>query len=160
MRLNKRLLLLGVIGLIAGLVGMSTSVAMSGGWSGSFDRFDGWPGFAHGSMMGWGNDRDHDEPVPSAFDDVEEYRVEAGDLFFEPSSMVIRAGTDVNITLVNVGRAFHDLTISEIDFHLNVEPGEAWTGGLAGLAAGVYTFECTVPGHAAAGMVGSLIVEA
>ena len=157
MRSDKTLLAAGIAGVLIGLIGMSASIGFDGGWG---ESRGGWPGFSHGRMMGWWNDSDHDEPAPSVFDGAEEYQIVAGDLFFEPSSLTVRAETPVNITFVNEGRVFHDLTIAELDFHLNADPGQSASGGLEGLAPGEYRFECTVPGHAQAGMVGTVIVEA
>ncbi|NNF64971.1 MAG: hypothetical protein HKN07_12050 [Acidimicrobiia bacterium] len=157
MRSDKTLLAAGIAAVLIGLIGMSASIGADG------DRWEsrgGWPSLSHGRMMGWWNDSDHDEPAPALFDDAEEYQIVAGDLFFEPSRLTVRAATPVNITIVNEGRVFHDLTISELDFHLNADPGQSASGGLEGLAPGEYRFECTVPGHAQAGMVGSVIVEA
>ncbi len=154
MKSDKRVLVIGLIALLAGVVGMTASAA-GGGWPES----RGWPRFSHGSMMGWWGGTGTDDPPPASFDGVEEMRIEAGDLFFEPSALTIRADTPVNLTLTNNGRVFHDLTIAEVGFQLNADAGESVTGGLDGLSEGEYEFECTVPGHAAAGMVGTLTVE-
>lgn len=151
---DKRLLIAGLALLFIGVIGMSTAGGADGMWSS-----DGWPAFGHGRMMGWWNDAEHDEPAPPTIEGAEEYRIVAGDLYFEPARVTVPAGTAVNITLDNRGRVFHDLTIPELGFHLNADPGRSASGGLEAPAPGEYDFECTVPGHAQAGMTGVLIVE-
>jgi uncharacterized cupredoxin-like copper-binding protein len=43
--------------------------------------------------------------------------------------------------------------------HMAVEAGEQYIVIFTPTKAGTYPFECTVEGHAAAGMVGELVVE-
>lgn len=111
---------------------------------------------------GGGNGEDaHDEaetpePIPGARDVV----VEAGDMYFEPDTLRVEAGESINITVTNVGNTFHDLTVTELDFMIDVPAGVTATGGLTVNEPGEYAFECTVPGHASAGMTGTLIVTA
>ncbi len=85
--------------------------------------------------------------------------IEAGDLFFDPDTVSLTAG-GAQITLVNVGAVEHDLVVEGqpgvADIH--VDPGETATGDV-NLAAGTYTFYCTIPGHRAAGMEGTLNVS-
>jgi len=84
--------------------------------------------------------------------------VEAGDLYFQPSSIAIPANTDIAVTFNNVGALQHDFVIdgfvnsgmqiggATVEFTINLEPG-------------TYTFYCSVEGHADAGMVGTLVAE-
>lgn len=156
MKSDKRLLWVGIASVLIGLLGMSASIGMNGEWG---MTSGGWPGFQHGGMMSWWGGSAQDGPAPPVVAGAEDYEIVAADLFFEPSQLTIPAETAVNIRLANDGRVFHDLTIPALDFHLNADPGQTAIGGLEGLAPGEYQFECTVPGHAQAGMVGSLIVE-
>lgn len=94
-------------------------------------------------------------PLPGAV----EAEVVATDLRFDPTTVTITAGVPVNLTLINEGRVFHDLTISALDFMLDAESGEQTSGSLTVDEPGTYEFECSVPGHAAAGMRGTLTVE-
>lgn len=84
-----------------------------------------------------------------------EITVEAGDVYFEPDTIRIEAGEPVNITVTDVGDAFHDFTLPELDVRVDLPAGATVTID----APGEYTYECTVPGHAAAGMTDTLIVE-
>lgn len=85
--------------------------------------------------------------------------VAATDLAFDPGAVTVDAGEPVNLRLVNRGQVFHDLTIPDLDVTLAAEPGETVTTGITVDAPGTYEFLCTVPGHADAGMRGTLTVR-
>lgn len=118
-----------------------------------------------GDGMGGGMGRDSvvaggdETEAPDAIAGAREVAVEAGDLYFEPDTIRIEAGEPVNITVDNVGKVFHDFTLTSLDVMIDVPAGEAATGGLTVTEPGEYAFECTVPGHAAGGMTGTLVVE-
>ncbi len=84
--------------------------------------------------------------------------VKASEFKFEPNTLQAPAGTDVTISLTDVGTIEHDLTIDEAGLKIVVKPGETKTGTF-NLEAGTYTFYCSVPGHREAGMEGSLTVS-
>jgi plastocyanin len=83
--------------------------------------------------------------------------VAANDFSFSPSQ--IRVEGPFNLTLVNDGRLLHDLTVPELNIKLVAGPGETVTTGVPQVSPGEYSFCCSVPGHADAGMVGVLVVE-
>jgi nitrite reductase (NO-forming) len=89
-----------------------------------------------------------------------EVTVKAGDLFFDPKELTIAAGTDVKVTLENGGALAHDWAVRDHDGVATqlLNPGQSETINV-NLPAGEYTYYCTVPGHADAGMVGKLIVQ-
>lgn len=93
-----------------------------------------------------------------AGDGTQVLAVEMGDLYFAPTSIVVPADTDVTVTLSNVGALQHDFIIEN-----QVDSGMVNGGGSAeftlNLAAGTYQFYCSVEGHAAAGMVGTIVAE-
>ena len=93
--------------------------------------------------------------TPAATSAIE---VEAGDLYFDEESLVASAG-EIEFTLVNVGAVEHDLVIEEVDDAVVVfaDAGETVTGTIE-LAAGSYTFYCSIPGHRSA-MQGTLEVS-
>ncbi|HEX7124999.1 MAG TPA: plastocyanin/azurin family copper-binding protein [Thermodesulfobacteriota bacterium] len=88
--------------------------------------------------------------------------VKAGDLYFDPKALEVSAG-DVTFTVVNDGAIEHNFvvrdargaTVAEIPV---IAPG-ATERVTARLAAGAYRIVCTFPGHAEAGMTGTLTVE-
>ena len=64
---------------------------------------------------------------------------------------------DVSVELVNEGSVQHNVVIEELDDTLVVEAsGGATETGTVTLPAGTYTYYCSVPGHRAAGMEGTL----
>ena len=145
---------------LAACAGTGSSGGMGGGGMGG-------GGMAGGGMggRGMGGDSvvagdDHDEGnAAGAIAGAREVAVEAGDLYFTPDAIRIEAGEPVNITVDNVGNVFHDFTLTSLDVMIDVPAGETATGGLTVTEPGEYAFECTVPGHAAGGMTGTLIVE-
>jgi hypothetical protein len=70
----------------------------------------------------------------------------------------VAAGEPTNLTVVNDGDAFHDLTIDEVGLRIDVDSGQQATAGLEIDEPGEYEYYCSVPGHAGAGMRGTLTV--
>lgn len=109
--------------------------------------------------MGWWDPDDYNEPASPRISGARQISVQAGEFLFDPSRIQVRADQPVNIRLLNRGGLFHDFTIEGLDFHLSAPPGDRSTGGLEAPAPGSYRFVCAVPGHADAGMVGTLVVR-
>ena len=80
------------------------------------------------------------------------------DIYFEPTELAIPADTDVTVTLPNEGVTLHNFAIDELSIDVDIEPG-ATQEAVINAPAGVYEYYCNVPGHKAAGMVGTLTVE-
>lgn len=139
-----------LVGLLVGAVAWGTGGEMGMGWGWSdHDR-------SMAGHMGWTSTAGSaDAPVPGAT----AVEVVATDLQFDPTSVTIAAGDPVNLTLVNDGLALHDLTIPALGFRLDADPGERASGSLTVDDPGTYAFECSVPGHADAGMRGTLVVH-
>ncbi|MDA1096878.1 MAG: cupredoxin domain-containing protein [Chloroflexi bacterium] len=86
--------------------------------------------------------------------------IEAHDLSFTPVVLNASVGQTVNLTLSNKGAIDHDVTIPG----LNASTGLVGAGASTVLtftptAAGTYPFFCSVLGHEAAGMKGTLTVS-
>ncbi len=154
---NRTLLIAGLVALVLGLVGLAIGPSFPSGGPGRWWSGD-WFWGHHAWMMG-APAEDHDEPAPDPIPGAETVEVRALDFGFEPSRIVVQAGEPINIRFTNEGFFFHDLTIPDLDFHVNARPGESVVGGLAELEPGEYGLYCTVPGHAEMGMVGVLVVE-
>lgn len=84
--------------------------------------------------------------------------IEASEFEFAPDTVTIAADSDVEITLDNVGAVEHDWAVEELDVNIHADAGETATGTV-NVPAGTYDIICTIPGHAEAGMVGTLVVE-
>ena len=127
----------------------------------------------------------HDDDHDAADDDILEISlavIEGSTLGFDPDVIEVPVGQRVRLTLINDGRAEHDVEIvGLLASHLELEGGPAHdgTGGghhdadlvsahaMPGTAAsvlftptiaGVYEFACTLPGHKEAGMIGKIVV--
>jgi plastocyanin len=103
-------------------------------------------------------------PVAEPPDDAHTIRVRAGDFFFDPAGVTVPAEQPVALTLQNFGQVEHDwlaLTDDEraiVDAYVYADAGETTTGVFT-LEAGTYTVICTIEGHRAAGMEGTVTAE-
>lgn len=148
---------LGFILIAVGLVGL---ILTSTGWaagpmgprwmmgSGSMSQMHVW-------MNGYGQ-QGPSAPAPSPGATV--IRVVARDFAFSPSEIEIPAGRTMNVTLVNEGDLFHDITIPALGFGLSASSDTSASGALTPPNPGRYEFFCSVPGHREAGMSGTLVV--
>jgi plastocyanin/uncharacterized membrane protein len=125
------------------------------GWSSG-----GWWGPMGGHMDDRRGQRSSQSVAPDAVDGADEIGIEATEMAFDPASFEVTSGEPVNLTVTNAGQVFHDLTIDELELKVEVDRGETTTVGLAVDEPGVYEFYCSVPGHASAGMRGTLTVVA
>jgi len=74
--------------------------------------------------------------------------------------LTVTAALGSVITLPNVGAGPHNFAIDALGVDIDMPVGETVEYTVPGdLAPGEYEFYCNVPGHAAAGMVGTLIVQ-
>jgi uncharacterized cupredoxin-like copper-binding protein len=143
------------IGALAGVIAVGLVVQACGaagvGGMGSMG------GMMNGGMMGDGGRFEGATAAPPV-DAAVELRVVAGDMYFDPSQLQLTPGETVNVTLDNRGAAFHDLTVPELGSMLAADGGAQARGALTAAEPGIYDFLCSVPGHAAAGMTGTLTV--
>ena len=84
--------------------------------------------------------------------------VTAFDLGFTPSAATVDAAGRYTVTLKNTGAAPHDLTFADGTTTGAVAPGTSKAVAVDVPAAGI-AFLCSVPGHAAAGMTGTIAVK-
>jgi uncharacterized cupredoxin-like copper-binding protein len=80
-------------------------------------------------------------------------------MHFAPSSIVVRAGQPVELTLRNGGGIPHDFALTEgvsQPVKIEAQGGRTARGTFTIDTPGTYAFVCTVPGHAAAGMRGTI----
>lgn len=153
---------------VAGWIALASGTLFLGGMvlatlsSGAATGFPMGPGMMGGypmgpGMMGFGGSG----PAASAIRGAAEIRVEALNFGFSPSEVRLPGNADVDLTLSDPAGngVLHDLTVSALGIHVVANAGETRTIGLRGLPPGRYDAYCSVPGHAAAGMVARVIVD-
>jgi Cu+-exporting ATPase len=87
--------------------------------------------------------------------------VTARDLAFVPGDVTISAGRTTVLSFRNDGSTFHDWEVEGLaNVDAGARPGQTQRIRFAIDRPGAYRITCTVPGHAAAGMVGTLVVQA
>lgn len=102
-------------------------------------------------------------PAPAAPAGAQQVTVTVGNsMQFAPASIVVRAGQPVELTLRNGGGLPHDFALAEgvsRPVKLEAQGGQTARGTFTIDTPGTYAFACTVPGHAAAGMRGTITVR-
>jgi caa(3)-type oxidase subunit IV len=101
------------------------------------------------------------------------FNTDGGEFFFAPDALTANSGQAVNVVLKNVGSVEHTFVVPTKtkaedpepwvtnDGRLVARAGPATTGrgGFIAPGPGDYVFYCNVPGHAVAGMIGTLTVR-
>ena len=83
------------------------------------------------------------------------------DVTFVPADLRIRAGETVALSFTNADTVFHDWeVVGPANVDAGARPGQTQRIRFTIDEPGTYRIECTVEGHAEAGMVGTLTVEA
>jgi len=86
--------------------------------------------------------------------------VVAKDVSFQPADLRVRTGETVVLQFRNDDPMFHDWEVSGLaNVDAGARPGQIQKIRFRIDAPGTYLVECTVEGHAEAGMVGTLVVE-
>jgi uncharacterized cupredoxin-like copper-binding protein len=86
----------------------------------------------------------------------------ANAMTFEPPAITVRVGQPVVLTLRNSGQLQHDFVlVQDVAQPVRVvaDAGQTARGVFTIDAAGTYSFECSIPGHAGAGMRGTLTAQ-
>lgn len=90
---------------------------------------------------------------------IAEVTLEGFDIGWTQQELTVTPGTKVK--LVNSGAAPHNFEVAPLGINVDMPPGETVEATIPPDAQpGEYDFICNVPGHAEAGMVGKLIVQA
>ncbi|GAC1317367.1 MAG: hypothetical protein NVSMB2_10990 [Chloroflexota bacterium] len=83
-------------------------------------------------------------------------------LKFEPSTLTVKAGQPVTLTFSNTGQTLHDWSLAQgaaQPVKIAAAGGQSASGTFTIDRPGTYTFICSVPGHEAAGMKGTLTAQ-
>lgn len=99
------------------------------------------------------------EPSAVATGGADAVTLVATEFAYDPSTVTVPAGTSAEIVLDNQGSVEHDLTIEEGEIDVVRAAAGSSASGTVTLDAGTYTFYCTIPGHRAAGMEGTLTAK-
>lgn len=97
------------------------------------------------------------EKAPAA---IKEITVIGTDFSFNPSNITLKAGEKAKITFKNNGDTIHNFILEGLGLGTKTIPaGQTDVLEFFAPESGVYSFLCSVPGHRAAGMEGTLKVE-
>lgn len=83
----------------------------------------------------------------------------AGRNTFDQAELRARVGETIALRLENADTMVHSLDIDAFDVHVSIPTGTPALALFTITVPGSYTFYCRIPGHAEAGMAGTLIVE-
>jgi plastocyanin len=82
-------------------------------------------------------------------------KIDARNFAFSPKKITVKAGKKITIALHSKD-ATHDFTIQGGDTVVEAGGGKTKTGTFTLAKKGKYTFYCSIPGHRAAGMQGTI----
>jgi plastocyanin len=86
--------------------------------------------------------------------------VVARDTRYEPADLTVEAGRTVALSFRNDDPIFHDWEVEGLaNVDAGARPGQTQRIRFRIDETGTYRIQCTVPGHAESGMVGTLVVE-
>jgi uncharacterized cupredoxin-like copper-binding protein len=78
---------------------------------------------------------------------------------FTPDTINAKVGERVKVTLDNKGALKHNIKQADLNIDTAVEAGQTATFEFTPTKAGTFDFDCDVPGHKEAGMVGKIVVQ-
>ena len=87
--------------------------------------------------------------------DARVIEVEASNFSFDPDTIQVRAGEEIALTVHSVDSS-HDFAVDGLGLVADVAGDETATQRLRIDEAGRFTFYCTIPGHRAGGMEGTI----
>jgi uncharacterized cupredoxin-like copper-binding protein len=120
---------------------------------------------ACGGAAASGSASDNAAPVSAVANQegVQQITINVGNsMSFNPAAIEVQSGQPVEVTLRNSGGIPHDFTLSEgvaQPVTISANGGETASGTFTVDTPGTYAFVCAVPGHASAGMRGTLSVR-
>lgn len=87
-------------------------------------------------------------------------KIKASEWKFQPAEVMLAAGVSVQLTEINDGTTQHDFSIEALGVSLPLlDPGKSQSVRFTPTKKGTFEFKCTVPGHAEAGMKGTITVK-
>lgn len=98
------------------------------------------------------------ETASEVAEGAREITVGADSFEYTPADITVAAGEDLAIALSS-DDVYHDFEVEGVEGHVGAEPGETMMGGFRFDEPGEYTYFCSVTGHRAQGMEGTITVE-
>ncbi|MDP9233770.1 MAG: multicopper oxidase domain-containing protein [Actinomycetota bacterium] len=89
---------------------------------------------------------------------AQQVEVTLGDIFIKPTTLKASAGS-IQFHIRNTGQVEHNFDLGALGKTPMIPPGDEATLEVASVSPGSYPFQCDVPGHADAGMRGTLTVS-
>jgi uncharacterized cupredoxin-like copper-binding protein len=94
---------------------------------------------------------------------AQQVRITGLDIRYEPTTLTVRSGSPVRLTLNNTGALVHDWVVDDLEGK-KVSTGDVGAGRSGNVEftptrPGTYQFYCVQAGHKEAGMVGTLTVQ-
>lgn len=101
------------------------------------------------------------QPAASAGEDgvAQEVAVTLTEFALEPAALQLEVNRPAVLTVTNSGSIAHDFEVEGVGKTEVINPGDSATLELEALEARTYAVRCTVPGHDASGMTGTLVVS-
>jgi nitrite reductase (NO-forming) len=122
-----------------------------------------WPllaGLIVAAIVGCGDDSNASSDSPARSVNGEPIEIKLVDTDFKPATIVVKTAEKVTLTLVNEGSVKHNLSIPDLQISQDVAAGDTETVTFtAPTKPGQLAIICDEPGHEAAGMTGTLVVE-
>ncbi len=84
--------------------------------------------------------------------------VQAGDFYFQPNALTVKAGTAVHLQVKNLSTEPHNFQVPAFNVNVTLPAQTTTAVSFTPTRAGTYYFACGLPGQADAGMVGRLTV--
>lgn len=81
------------------------------------------------------------------------------DTYFDPTELTVPANQATTIHVVNEGATIHNFSIPALNVSVDLDAGAEADIEIPATAAGEYDFDCNIPGHKEAGMIGKLTVS-
>lgn len=93
-------------------------------------------------------------------EDTKEITIEGAEFSFTPTTLRLKKGETVKLTLKNIGKMPHDFVIDELNVRTKIiKGGETDTIEFTPENSGTFEYYCSVGSHRAMGMKGMLTVE-
>ncbi len=83
----------------------------------------------------------------------------AQDIKFDVTTLKVKVHQPVTLTYINQGTIDHAFAITGLVDEQKIKPGQQISFTFTPPKVGTFKYRCAMPGHEAAGMVGTLLVE-